>query len=162
MLPATRCQRAGLLIAFAAVAAGMQACSSKQQPPASPVTKTDPPPRAPATEPPQAAPAPAAKAPAKVQLSEREKIDWLLDQVANANAIFIRNGEEASGKDAAAHLRRKWSSAGDRIKTAREFIEHLASKSSTSGQPYHIRTPDGVTVESREWFTKQLDSLESR
>lgn len=94
-------------------------------------------------------------------LSERDKIEGLLRALAASDAVFIRNGGEHGGAEAADHLRMKWSAAGDRVRTAREFIDTIASGSSTSGRPYQVRTADGATIESREWFGKLLEPLES-
>ena len=71
-------------------------------------------------------------------------------------AVFIRNGTEYNTKDAAAHLRMKLGKAGDRVKTAEEFIDGLASKSSFSGKPYQIRKADGTLVSTRPFFCTRL------
>ncbi|HMN40716.1 MAG TPA: DUF5329 family protein [Phycisphaerales bacterium] len=84
--------------------------------------------------------------------TEPERIETLLDALANSEAMFIRNGVEYSGRDAASHLRRKWRAAGDQIATLNAFIDHLASRSSETGRPYLVRTPDGRIVESAEWM----------
>jgi predicted aspartyl protease len=93
---------------------------------------------------------------AAAALTEPEKIERLLTALESSDAVFIRNGTEHSGKDAAEHLRGKLKQAGGKITTAAEFIEQLASKSSLSGKPYQVRTPDGKVVEARAWFEAQL------
>ena len=106
-----------------------------------------------------AAPASVAPAPA---LSEREKIDALIASVERLRgAVFIRNGTEHDSAKAAAHLRRKLGAAGKRVKTADQFISHLATGSSMTGKPYKIRFADGRTVESAQYFREQLRRLES-
>lgn len=95
-------------------------------------------------------------------LTERQKIERLIEWVAREQgAVFIRNGEEHSGSDAAAHLRRKWEAAGDRIRTADEFIEQLASRSSLTGETYLIRTPDGVERPAADSLRDVLRNLEA-
>ncbi len=95
-------------------------------------------------------------------LTEKEKIESILSALAKSDAIFIRNGTEYSGADAAEHLRSKWNYAGDKIKTATEFIDRLASKSSASGKPYQVRCKDGTVVESRDCMIKTLQDAESQ
>jgi hypothetical protein len=103
----------------------------------------------------------AAAPPAAPPPTEREKIDQMLATLARSDAIFIRNGSEYKGTDASSHLRTKLQAAGNRVKTARQFIDLLASESSASGKPYQVRTADGTTKPSREWFLKLLESLEN-
>ncbi len=88
-----------------------------------------------------------------------ERIERLLRALEQSDAVFIRNGSEYSGKEAAEHLRMKLERAGGRVTTAAEFIEQLASGSSLSGKPYHVRTKDGKIVEAKEWFESRLREL---
>ena len=72
--------------------------------------------------------------------SEAEKIESLIKAVEGLkDAKFVRNDVEYDAPDAAAHMRRKWEAGKEQIKTARDFIRHVASKSSISGKPYLIR-----------------------
>ena len=104
-----------------------------------------------------------ARAEEKKQLTEPQKIDALIGAVEKLkDAKFVRNGKEYDGKAAADHMRRKRKSAGDKVKTAREFIDRLASKSSASGEPYKIKFKDGKEVTSAEFLTKELDALEGK
>ena len=88
--------------------------------------------------------------------SERERIEQLLESMQGSSVTFIRNGKEYDGTEAAAHLRRKWNAAGDRIQTTEQFIDHIATRSSTSGRPYQLRLADGRTVETSAWLTARL------
>jgi hypothetical protein len=97
---------------------------------------------------------------APTALSEAKKIEALLTRLEASDAIFIRNGGEHTGKEAAEHLRGKLESASERVKTAADFIEHLASKSSLSGKAYRVKLSDGGLVEAREWFEGQLRAVE--
>src|SRR5688572_16913794 len=84
-------------------------------------------------------------APARSELTESQKIEHLIDHVANMKgAVFVRNGSDHSPAEAAKHLKDKWKRAGSKIKTAEQFIENLASKSSMSGEIYKIRFEDGT------------------
>jgi hypothetical protein len=99
----------------------------------------------------------------KKPLSESQKIDALIaavDQLKDAR--FVRNGTEYDCKAAADHMRRKRKAAGDRVKTARDFIAHVASKSSRSGEPYRIKFKDGKETTSGEFLTKELEKVEGK
>ena len=89
-----------------------------------------------------------------------QEIEALIAAVESLNGgVFIRNGQEHNAKDAANHLRRKLRAAGKRVKSAEDFIQHIASKSSSSGNPYALRLPSGKTVDAGEWFRAQLQAL---
>ena len=96
------------------------------------------------------------------RLSEAQKIQALIHSVETLKgAVFIRNGSEYDGAKAAEHLRRKLDYAGNKIKTADQFIDKLATGSSMTGRPYQIRFADGRTVESAVFFREQLRKLEA-
>src|SRR5262245_61450133 len=96
----------------------------------------------------QATPPPAA-AQSAAKLTEDQKIEALIAAVERLqDAVFIRNDAEHDGRAAALHMRRKWNSGRKHIKTAADFIEHAASRSSETGRPYLIRFNDGREVTS--------------
>ncbi|MEK6703371.1 MAG: DUF5329 family protein [Planctomycetota bacterium] len=145
---------AGVLVLLA-VAAG---CQQRPDPPApapSPAGGAPPPPQSSPNTP------TVATGVAPQPMSETEKIERMLAKLGESDAVFIRNASEYDGKAAAAHLRSKWSNAGSRVKTASDFINALASSSSTSGKAYQIRKKDGSTVPSREWFEALLAEIET-
>jgi hypothetical protein len=95
------------------------------------------------------------------KLTEEEKIEKLIKHVEELkDAKFVRNGSEHDCKEAAEHMRRKYKNAGGKIKTAKDFIEQLATKSSISGKPYKIRFKDGTEKESGPYLTEQLKKIE--
>src|SRR5260370_19896022 len=88
---------------------------------------------------------------------ESKKIEFLLHEVEQLKgAKFWRNGTSYSPKQAADHLRMKWQKAGKAIKTAKDFIEKVASKSSMSGKPYEIEFENETKVETRSFLFKKL------
>lgn len=96
-----------------------------------------------------------------IQLSEKQKIEYLIQSISQLEgAQFYRNGKWYSASEAADHLRLKLKNSGNRIKTARQFIEHIASKSSMSGISYKIRFRDGKTMESWVFLNQQLRNIE--
>jgi len=85
------------------------------------------------------------------------RINHLIDSVESLKgAVFIRNGTEYDTKAAGSHLRTKLGKAGDKVKTAEDFIDGIASKSSVSGKAYQIRKPDGTVLDTRPYFYKML------
>lgn len=93
-------------------------------------------------------------------MDEASKIEALLVTLERSDAMFIRSGSEYDGRRAAEHLRTKLQSV-DRAITAMQFIDGIASKSSLSGKPYQVRQADGTTTPSRDWFLKQLRTIEA-
>ena len=100
---------------------------------------------------------------AKEIAAEKFKIEGLLAAVeAQRGAVFIRNGSEHRAPQAAAHLRMKWRRAGGRIRTADQFITHLATASSLTGRKYRIRFADGREVDAAVFFRAELAKLEAK
>jgi acyl-coenzyme A synthetase/AMP-(fatty) acid ligase len=100
----------------------------------------------------------AASAPA----DEKQKIEALIQQVSDLkNASFLRNGSTYNSNNAATFLRRKWQANQSQVKTARDFIDKVASTSGTSGKPYLIRFKDGKEIRSRDFLLARLKTLEN-
>jgi Family of unknown function (DUF5329) len=94
--------------------------------------------------------------------SEKQKIEALIKQVANLkDAKFVRNDSTYNADSAATFLRRKWGANESEVKTARDFIDKVASFSGTSGKPYLIRFKDGSEIKSRDFLLAQLKKLDS-
>jgi hypothetical protein len=95
--------------------------------------------------------------------SEDEKIKTLISRIESlSEAKFVRNGTAYDAKTAGQFLRAKWDSQKSEIRSARDFIEKVASKSSTTGKPYLIRQPDGREIESSEYLSGELKKLETK
>jgi len=95
-------------------------------------------------------------------LTEEQKITELINYIEKSEAMFVRNGSEYSGVKAAEHLRMKRKKAGDRIKTAKDFIDYIASKSSSSGEPYYMKFKNGQKIQVRDILLHELKKIESR
>ncbi|WP_442481290.1 DUF5329 family protein [Aeoliella sp. SH292] len=94
-------------------------------------------------------------------LSDSDKIELLIQHVhAMEGAVFIRNGTQHTPREAAEHMREKWNAAGDKLKSASDFIEHVASRSSLTGEVYQIRTADGRTTPAGEMLRDHLAAIE--
>lgn len=97
------------------------------------------------------------------KMTEDQKINHLIKYVAGLEgATFIRNGESYAAKDAADHLQMKRRKAGNRVTTAREFIDGLASESYISGKAYQIKMKDGKVFSSRDVLLKELARIEKQ
>jgi hypothetical protein len=109
------------------------------------------------------APAALAAAPAESAATPEEnaRIERLISAVENLkDATFVRNGTDYDGKAAADHMRRKWKIVAKDVKTARDFIRLVGTKSSQSDKPYVIRFKDGKEIESAKFLSEQLEKLE--
>ena len=96
-----------------------------------------------------------------VPAAERQKIESLIKQVGDLkDAKFIRNGSTYEVSSAVRFLRGKWDANATEVKSARDFIDKVASASSTSGKSYLIRFKDGHEIESREFLLAELQKLE--
>ncbi len=95
-------------------------------------------------------------------LTEEQKINELINYVEKSEAMFVRNGTEYTGAKAAEHLRMKRKKAGDRIKTAKDFIDFIASKSSSSGEPYFMKFKNGQKIQVRDMLLHELKKIEAR
>jgi hypothetical protein len=92
--------------------------------------------------------------------AEAAKIRQLIAAVETLEgAQFIRNGRAYDAKAAADHLRLKLKTAGNRVKTADDFIRFCGSRSSLSGEKYRIRFAGGATVDSEVFFRNMLKTL---
>jgi hypothetical protein len=89
-------------------------------------------------------------------LPAKAEIDHLLQYVAASSCTFIRNGDEYPADKARDHLASKYGFAGARIATAEDFIKYLATRSSISGAPYHVRCGKTDAL-SGQWLAAELD-----
>jgi hypothetical protein len=88
---------------------------------------------------------------------EQQRIDYLIDSLSNLKgAVFIRNGTEYDASKARGHLLQKLNYAGERVKTAEQFVQYCATESSMSHKPYQIRFADGHVVTTSEYFAEKL------
>ncbi|HEO64588.1 MAG TPA: hypothetical protein ENI73_01840 [Spirochaetes bacterium] len=94
-------------------------------------------------------------------MTEKDKIQTLLNRIEESKYIFIRNGKEYSAQKAREHLEMKYNRMRKKIKTANDFIDRLATKSSLSGKPYLMKNPaNGKKTLLRIWLKAQLRLME--
>ena len=86
-------------------------------------------------------------------------IAHLTQFVRESGLQFIRNSKSYSAEDAASHMDTKFIYARDRLKTAEEFIDYVASRSSITNKPYYVVTQDGKQHELGPWLYIELDKF---
>ena len=98
---------------------------------------------------------PARAAPPAIAVAE---INYLLGFIDRSGCKFYRNGSWYDSHRAQSHLRDKYNylAARDRIKTADDFIEQGATRSSMSGEEYQIQCEAGPVVPSNRWLHTAL------
>lgn len=94
-------------------------------------------------------------APPAIAINE---INYLLEFIGRSGCKFLRNGSWYEAQRAQSHLRAKYDflAARDRIKTADDFIEQAATRSSMSGVEYQIQCGAGPAVPSNLWLRNAL------
>lgn len=93
-------------------------------------------------------------------LTENEKIEQLILAIQNLkSAQFNRNGTLYDAETASKHLKMKWNKAGNSIKTAEDFIDKIASKSSMTGTEYKIVYDNGKEITTKKFLYDKLKNL---
>ena len=85
------------------------------------------------------------------------EVGYLLEHVRTSSFVFIRNGKEHNPEEAAGHMQRKYDYYRKRVKTAEDFIEYSATKSTMSGRKYTIRLADGTEVIAQDYLLGVLE-----
>lgn len=99
-----------------------------------------------------------------VAASPRAEVDALLSRLVQSECRFQRNGEWYGSQKAREHLERKLAYLERRgtLESAEQFIEKVASGSSTSGEPYFVQCGKAPAVPSAEWLKGRLEALRAR
>lgn len=87
-----------------------------------------------------------------------EEINYLLGFIERSGCKFYRNGSWYDAHRAQSHLRDKYTylAARGRIKTAEDFVEQAATRSSMSGEEYQIQCEAGPAQPSNRWLRSAL------
>jgi len=91
---------------------------------------------------------------------ERAKIKYLLDCTSKSGYSFDRNGMVYGGRRTAQHLRKKYMQRINKVKTAQDFIDKVASISTASGKPYLALPGDGKAYPTGDILNYELRRLE--
>ena len=90
------------------------------------------------------------------------RIEALISRVEVMKDVkFIRNGTAYDPGNAAKFLRGKWQARKKEIRKPAEFIEKVATRSSTTGKPYLIRSKDGSEKPCGPYLTEELKQIEA-
>jgi len=92
-----------------------------------------------------------------VNAAENSEIGYLLSFISSSDCTFIRNGKEYTAVKASEHLEYKYNHVKSRIKTADQFIDKIASKSSISKKPYEVRCGD-TQFKTEQWLVDALNT----
>lgn len=93
---------------------------------------------------------------ADVPDADRHEVQHLLDYLRASDCVMERNGEQHSGEDAYAHVKKKYDYFSDDIDTSEEFIDYAATKSTMSGKYYRVLCPGVSPVRTRDWLLDEL------
>lgn len=100
---------------------------------------------------------------AGVSPAEQARIDRLIAYIESRKDVsFVRNGKDYSCADAARFMRAKMRTMGEHVTTARQFIDQIAAKSSTTGQPYLIRFADGSVQSAAQFLGDELVRMDGK
>ena len=89
---------------------------------------------------------------ASISALEAARIERLLQ--------FVRSGSAYTAREGAQFLRAKYAKMGEHVTTAAQFIDQIAARSSTSGQAYLLRYPDGRTVPAAQVLADELRRID--
>ena len=93
---------------------------------------------------------------------ESEKIRFLLNRIANSEGQFLRNGEWHDGKEARQWFLYKMQHWVSGVKTAKDFIERVASFSQKTGEPYLVQFHDGPVYSLSSVLKNELTAFENQ
>lgn len=102
-------------------------------------------------------------------LNDQQLIEKLLNEVGKSELTFVRNGKDHSGAAAKKHLEYKYNyvkngfwfwQKGEAV-NVKDFIEKIASGSSTTGKDYFIKDKKGKLIPTRTWLRNKLKIIQS-
>lgn len=101
---------------------------------------------------------------ADIDTTTRKEIAHLFDYLQQSDCRFGRNGSWFDTGRAVQHIDKKYQYLlrKNAIRSTENFIDRAASKSSTTGRPYHVDCGDSMVVESAIWFRDELNAYRRR
>ncbi len=67
-----------------------------------------------------------------------------------------RNGKRYNSEDAYSHVKKKYDYFRGKIRTAEDFIDYSASKSTISGKFYLVFCDNEPVIRTRDWLLEEL------
>jgi hypothetical protein len=98
----------------------------------------------------------------KDQDKKSNEINYLLNLIEHSSLTFERNGQKGSGQDAVKLLKVKLIQYKNKIHTAEDFIEQVASFSSHTNKSYHVILPGGEKLLLKDLLYTELNKLRNR
>jgi hypothetical protein len=92
---------------------------------------------------------------------EPDPIGELLRAMEHSEDTFVREGKPFAGRDAATFLAAKLARCEGPGPTVDEFIDRIASRSSTTGNDYLVRKKGGGEVTMRDWLRAKRAEIEA-
>lgn len=93
--------------------------------------------------------------------AEMARIERLLAMIGGRRDIrLVRNGSDYDPDTAVRFLRGKLGAMGGEVRTAEDFIDRIASRSSTTGQLYWVRLSDGRDIPAGDFLHVELKRLD--
>ena len=94
--------------------------------------------------------------------ADRHEVLHLLEYLRNSDCAMERNGKKHDSEDAYSHVKRKYEYFRGEIRTAEDFIEYSASKSTMSGKFYRVFCKNESAVLTRDWLLEELHDYRER
>lgn len=95
-----------------------------------------------------------------IAYTEEQKIAYLISAIGRLDAVFIIDNKAQTPKETMNYLANERKKRGNQIKTAKQFIAVVGSKSAQTGKPYTIKYHNGPIESSAVFFTTKLQHLE--
>ncbi len=88
---------------------------------------------------------------------EQARIEYLLERIHKSPYNFIRNGRRYNGSRAWIHIKWKYLRNRDRVETAEDFIQRVATHSKTSGERYLMELDNRTRYPLASLLANELD-----
>ena len=94
-------------------------------------------------------------------ITERDKIRYLLERVASSDIRLIRNGRAYDGPKARQWLLYKMNHWVRGVETAEDFVTRVASSSQKTGKPYLVELREGKVYSLKSVLRNELEAFEN-
>jgi hypothetical protein len=94
--------------------------------------------------------------------STKDEINHLLSFVSSTQCQYERNGKKHNGREAKAHIQKKYDYYANDIKTTEDFIKYSATKSTMSGKYYQIHCDKMPVMNSQDWLLNELKAFRAK
>lgn len=98
---------------------------------------------------------------ADIPATQKGEVEHLLQYVELSDCVIDRNGTRHPGKEAVAHIQKKYDYFRDMIQSTEDFIEYSATRSTLSGKLYRVSC-DGKTMTTKKWLLEELRAYRAR